>query len=194
MVLSARLTTTTALILLSVGLLVAGCRSRTDSPPSPSPGEARPGLVLASPAFASGEPIPRKYTCDGDDVSPPLTWTNAPTATQAFALVMEDPDAPGGTWDHWVIFDIPGHASGLSQAIPPEPRLPDGSIQGVNSWGQVGYGGPCPPEGRGHRYFFRLYALDTRLELGAEISAARLMEAMEGHVLAQAELMGVYRR
>ncbi len=192
MVLSVRLTT--ALALLSVGLLVAGCRAKSGSPPSPSPGEAPAGLVLASPAFAPGAPIPRKYTCDGDDVSPPLSWTNAPTATQAFALVVADPDAPGGTWIHWVIFDIPGTATGLSRAIPPAARLPDGSVQGVNSWGQVGYGGPCPPEGGRHRYLFRLYALDTRLERGADIAAAGLMEAMEGHVLAQAELMGVYRR
>ncbi len=191
MVLSARLTT--ALILLSVGLLVAGCRSETSPQPSSPSGTATSGLTLDSPAFAQGEPIPRAYTCDGDDISPPLTWTDPPADTVTFALVMEDPDAPGGTWEHWVIFDVPGDASGLPEAIPPEPRLPDGSVQGLNSWGRVGYGGPCPPGGR-HRYFFRLYALDTRLELGADTTAAQLMEALEGHVLARAELMGVYSR
>ena len=150
-------------------------------------------LSLSSPAFDPGAMIPVRYTCDGNDESPPLTWRGAPAGTQSFALIMDDPDAPAGTWVHWVIFNIPASSTGLPAAIPPRPRLEDGSVQGVNSWRRVGYGGPCPPGGQ-HRYFFKLYALDASLSLGASATKADLLRAMEGHILAQAELMGVYRR
>jgi hypothetical protein len=148
---------------------------------------------LTSSAFAPGEPIPRRYTCDGEDISPPLGWGEPPAGTQSFALMCDDPDAPAGTWVHWVLYDLPAGARGLPEAVPPDAELADGGRHGENSWGRLGYGGPCPPSGT-HRYFFRLYALDTALGLGAGASKEQLLQAMEGHVLAQAELMGTYTR
>jgi Raf kinase inhibitor-like YbhB/YbcL family protein len=148
---------------------------------------------LTSAAFAPGEPIPPKYTCDGDDVSPPLEWTDPPAGTQSLALICDDPDAPAGTWVHWVLFNLPAEARALPEAVPAVADLPDGSRHGNNSWRRVGYGGPCPPSGT-HRYFFKLYALDTALDLAAGASKKELLGAMEGHVLAQAELMGTYSR
>lgn len=150
-------------------------------------------LQLTSTAFNNGDMIPRKYSCDGEDISPPLQWSNPPKGTQSYALICDDPDAPVGTWDHWIIFNIQGTTSALSRAIPPEPYLPDGSTHGENGWGRLGYGGPCPPSGT-HRYFFRLYALDTMLDLQAGASKTQLLKAMERHILAQAELMGKYKR
>ena len=150
-------------------------------------------LSLSSPAFAPGAMIPVRYTCDGNDESPPLVWDGAPAGVQSFVLIMDDPDAPAGIWVHWVIFNIPASATGLPAAIPPQPRLKDGAVQGVNSWRRVGYGGPCPPRGQ-HRYFFKLYALDALLPLDASATKADVLKAMEGHILARAELMGVYQR
>ena len=148
---------------------------------------------LSSPAFAGGATIPSKYTCDEIGQSPPLSWSGAPADVQSFALIMDDPDAPAGTWVHWLIFNIPADATALPENIPPDSTLADGSVQGTNSWGRIGYGGPCPPRGQ-HRYFFKLYALDTGLSLGSKATKPDLLKAMEGHILAQAELMGVYRR
>ena len=150
-------------------------------------------FTLSSPVFAQGAAIPAQFTCDGADKSPPLTWTGAPAGVQSFALIMDDPDAPIGTWVHWVIFNIPASTTDLPATIGPDPTLEDGSIQGLNSWRRVGYGGPCPPRGQ-HRYFFKLYALDTMLALRSSATKTDLLRAMEGHILAQAELMGVYRR
>ena len=147
---------------------------------------------LKSP-FAAGGPIPRKYTCDGEDISPPLQWSSAPQDTQSFALIADDPDAPIGTWVHWVLYNLPGGTCALPEAILPDANLPDGSRHGKNSWGRLGYGGPCPPSGT-HRYFFKLYALDAVLELPAAASKEELLQAMEGHILAQTELMGLYSR
>ena len=144
---------------------------------------------LTSTAFAAGEPIPAKYTCDGADVSPPLQWSDPPQATQSFALIMDDPDAPVGTWDHWLLFNIPAD----SRSLPEQTSPPRGSVDGKNSWGRTGYGGPCPPRGT-HRYFFKLYALDTTLDLPTGTNKTELLRAMEGHILAQAELMGSYAR
>ena len=150
-------------------------------------------LTLSSPAFAAGASIPAVYSCDGKDQSPPLRWTGAPAGTKSFALIMDDPDAPAGTWVHWLIFNIPAQATGLPEAVRPAATLDDGSVQGTNSWRRLGYGGPCPPRGQ-HRYFFKLYALDAMLSLSSSAGKADLLRAMEGHILAQAELMGVYRR
>jgi Raf kinase inhibitor-like YbhB/YbcL family protein len=144
-------------------------------------------------AFAPEEPIPVKYTCDGEDISPPLAWENAPASTQSFALIADDPDAPRGTWVHWVLYNLPAETRTRSEAIPPDAELSDGSRHGHNSWGRSGYGGPCPPSGT-HRYFFKLYALDTTLNLEAGANKEQLLQAMEGHVLSQAELMGTYTR
>ena len=148
---------------------------------------------LTSTAFGPGEPIPRQYTCDGEDMSPLLQWGEPPEGTQSFALIADDPDAPVGTWVHWVLYDLPAEARGLPEAVPPDAELPDGSRQGKNSWRRLGYGGPCPPGGT-HRYFFKLYALDSTLGLSAGANKERVLKAMEGHVLAEAELMGVYTR
>ena len=152
---------------------------------------------LTSPAFTSGGAIPRKYTCDGEDVSPPLAWSGAPAGTRSFALIVDDPDAPDPAapktvWVHWVLYDLPADATAVPEGIPPE-RLPRGTQGGVNDWKRTGWGGPCPPIGR-HRYFHHLYALDARLgDLGKPDKAA-LERAMRGHVLARAELIGTYQR
>lgn len=144
-------------------------------------------MRLTSSAFEPEQAIPEKYTCDGDNVSPPLQLADVPEAARALALVMDDPDAPVGTWDHWVAYNIP-----VLTEIP-EGATADLGTAGRNSWGSAGYGGPCPPGGT-HRYFFRLYALDAELELRAGLSKEALYAAIEGHVLAEAELMGTYSR
>ncbi len=146
---------------------------------------------LTSTAFAPGEPIPRKYTCDGQNISPPLQWGDPPQGTRSFALISDDPDAPVGTWVHWVLYNLPAETRALPEAVPSDADLPDGSRHGQNSWRRLGYGGPCPPGGT-HRYFFKLYALDTMLDLAASASKEQLLQAMEGHILAQTEVMGVY--
>jgi len=148
---------------------------------------------LTSTAFAPGEPIPRKYSCDGEDISPPLQWSDPPQGTQSFALIADDPDAPLGTWVHWVLYNLPAEARALPEAVPPDAELPDGSRHGQNSWRRLDYGGPCPPSGT-HRYVFKLYALDMVLDLKAGASKKQVLKAMEGHILAQAEVMGVYSR
>jgi Raf kinase inhibitor-like YbhB/YbcL family protein len=156
-------------------------------------------IELTSTAFAHEAAIPPQYTCTGDaasslkDVSPPLAWGEPPAGTQSFALIMDDPDAPGGTWDHWILFNIPASARGLPESIGADPTLPDGSLSGTNSWGRTGYGGPCPPSGT-HRYFFKLYALDEPLAISAGASKGELEKAMTGHILARGELMGTYSR
>ena len=148
---------------------------------------------LTSTAFKQSQSIPTVYTCRGRDISPPLTWGNPPAGTQGFALIMDDPDAPAGIWVHWVIYNIPAAARGLTEALAADARLPDGSLQGENSWGKLGYGGPCPPSGT-HRYYFKLYTLDTTLSLPSGASKAKLLQSMEGHVLGQIVLMGTYSK
>ncbi len=150
-------------------------------------------IKLISAAFSEGAMIPTRYTCDGEDVSPPLSWTELPPETGSFALICEDPDAPVGTWDHWVLFNIPASATGLPEAVPATATLDDGSVHGNNSWGRLGYGGPCPPGGT-HRYIFSLFALDIKLDLKSGATKSGLLKAMEGHILARTRLMGKYRR
>ena len=154
--------------------------------------EAMP-LELRSSAFAHSEAIPEQFTCDGADISPVLQWSNVPDNTQSLALIMDDPDAPAGTWVHWVLYNLPASTRSLPEAIAAEPELADGSRHGQNSWGRLDYGGPCPPSGT-HRYFFKLYALDTSLDLPVGADKDGLLQAMEGHILSQAELMGTYAR
>jgi Raf kinase inhibitor-like YbhB/YbcL family protein len=148
---------------------------------------------LTSAAFGPGEPIPPQHTCDGDDLSPPLGWTDPPSGTQSFALICDDLDAPGGIWVHWVLYNLPAGARELTEAVPADADLPDGSRHGENSWRRLGYGGPCPPSGT-HRYVFTLYALDTALDLAAGASKEQLLQAMADHTLTQTELMGTYTR
>ena len=150
-------------------------------------------MKLESPAFAAEGLIPPQYTCDGQDVSPPLSWDEPPAATQSLALICDDPDAPRKTWVHWVVYNLSPQTRSLPQNVSPSNPLPKGGLQGINDFGQVAYGGPCPPGGT-HRYFFKLYALDRVLELKAGATKAQLEAAMKGHILAQAELIGRYRR
>jgi Raf kinase inhibitor-like YbhB/YbcL family protein len=150
-------------------------------------------MEIKSSAFGSGEMIASKYTCDGADFSPPLQWAGSPAGTKSFALICDDPDAPMGTWVHWVIYDIPPTATMLAEGITREKDLPGGGTQGVNDFRKIGYGGPCPPGGT-HRYFFKLYALDTMHGLKPGITKDQLLKAMKGHILAEAQLMGTYRR
>jgi Raf kinase inhibitor-like YbhB/YbcL family protein len=154
-------------------------------------------LKLTSSAFAAGAEIPSAYTCEGKDLSPPLAWSGAPSGTKTFALVVDDPDAPDPaapkmTWVHWVLYELPASASGLSEAVSPR-SLPAGTRQGLNDWKRTGYGGPCPPVGR-HRYFFKLYALDGALDDLGRPTKPALEKAMQGHVLAQATLIGTYQK
>jgi len=176
------------IVLALVSVLLTGC-SGEKTPPQ----KGGPTMTLTSSVFTHGAMIPKDYTCDGRDVSPPLSWSEPPEKTQSFALIMDDPDAPMGTWVHWVIYNIPATARGLAEGVPTNADLPDGSRQGRNSWRRIGYGGPCPPSGT-HRYFFKLYALDTVLTLASGATKDELLKAMEGHILAQAELMGRYSR
>jgi Raf kinase inhibitor-like YbhB/YbcL family protein len=151
-------------------------------------------VQISSPAFSAGESIPKKFTCDGPDVSPQLKWNDPPAKTQSFALIMDDPDAPVGTWVHWVLYDLPANTRELPEGVAKQEELSGGTRQGRNDFGRIGYGGPCPPPGKPHRYFFKLYALDTKLNLKAGASKADVERAMKGHILAQAELIGKYGR
>jgi Raf kinase inhibitor-like YbhB/YbcL family protein len=150
-------------------------------------------IKITSPAFNEGGMIPKKYTCDGLDVSPPLTWASAPEGTKTFALICDDPDAPMGTWVHWVLFNLPGNINSLSENIPPQRTLSNNAKQGTNDFGKIGYGGPCPPGGT-HRYYFKIYALDTELNLAPGITKSNLLAAMKGHILGEGQLMGRYKR
>jgi Raf kinase inhibitor-like YbhB/YbcL family protein len=151
-------------------------------------------LELTSTAFQQGETIPKQYTADGRNASPPLKWSEPPPGTRSLALVCEDPDAPRGTFTHWVVFKLPAESRELSEAIPKEATLPNGTVQGTNGFGEVGYGGPSPPAGKPHRYFFKLFALDRPLELQPGATKDQLLAAARGHVLGEAELMGTYGR
>jgi Raf kinase inhibitor-like YbhB/YbcL family protein len=151
-------------------------------------------FVLSSPCLEENGTIDEKYTCDGADVSIPLNWSDPPDGTKSFALIVDDPDAPSGTWVHWVLYDLPAEARGLAEAIPTKRALDNGAKQGVNDFRKVGYGGPCPPGGSPHRYVFTLYALNRKVELEAGLRKPDLLRAIRGHVLAQAQLIGVYKR
>ena len=152
------------------------------------------GFRIESPAFKEGATIPVRFTCKGENVSPQLAWTNPPAGTRSFVLIVEDPDAPAGVWTHWVVYNLPAQTRAMDETAPKQPRLPDGGLQGVTSFGGVGYGGPCPPPGNAHRYFFRLYALDTALNLLPGAAKQDVVAAMKGHVLGKAELMGRFKR
>jgi Raf kinase inhibitor-like YbhB/YbcL family protein len=150
---------------------------------------------LESASFREGEPIPKEHSRDGADSHPALAWSGAPAGTRSFALVCEDPDAPRGTWIHWVLFNVPETATGLDTGAAKGEQHPSGGVHGRNDFGESGWGGPAPPRGHGmHHYVFRLFALDTRLGLPAGASRSELEQAMQGHVLAEAKLTGTYRR
>ena len=176
--------------------LLLGCDSSGQSGSDPAvPKEGVGTMKLESSAFGAKGEIPAKYTCEGDDVSPPLQWSGFPDGTKSFALVVDDPDAPDPAapkrvWVHWVVYDIPVRTTSLPEGA--STRLPAGAKTGKNDWGKQAWGGPCPPIGR-HRYFHKIYALDTVLELGSA-DKKTLEQAMEGHILAQAELVGTYQK
>jgi Raf kinase inhibitor-like YbhB/YbcL family protein len=199
-------------------LLLAACAAETEAPslaeaptatakapePTavPAPTEASSDVMepalpfeLISTAFEQGEPIPAKYSCDGEDISPSLAWGDPPAGTQALALIMDDPDAPVGTWDHWILFNISPDLRELEENLPitGKNQDPEAIFVGNNSWGRADYGGPCPPSGT-HRYFFKLYALDTTVSLLPGATKQELLSAMEGHILAETELMGTFSR
>lgn len=149
---------------------------------------------ITSHAFDPGGAVPKKHTCDGPDLSPALKWIDPPDGTKSFTLIMDDPDAPVGTWVHWVLYNLPPETRDLPEGVPTTETFPNGAKQGMNDFRKTGYGGPCPPKGPAHRYFFKLYALDTTLSLGAKATKQEVEKAMKGHILAEAQLMGKYGR
>jgi len=151
-------------------------------------------FTISSSSFQDGGDIPRKFTCDGADVSPELHWTEPPVGTRSFALIGDDPDAPVGTWTHWVLFDLPPNTTVLPEGVAKVDEAPSGGRQGRNDFHRIGYGGPCPPPGRPHRYFFKLYALDHMLNLKPGVSKAEVEQAMQAHILGKTEVMGKYQR
>ncbi|MGA2409915.1 MAG: YbhB/YbcL family Raf kinase inhibitor-like protein [Candidatus Binataceae bacterium] len=155
---------------------------------------AQGGLALTSPAFAASQRIPLRFTCSGEDKSPPLAWSGVPPAAKTLALIVKDPDAPSGDFVHWVIFNLPASVNGLPEGIPATPQTAIGALQGQNGRGSAGYTGPCPPPGGDHHYHFRLYALDQSLALPDDADAAQVESAMRGHVVAQTEVVGIFSR
>ena len=183
------------MICMLLMLLFLSCASRqpTAQAPSPTPKVDKAEMKLTSTAFKEGQPIPRTYTCDGVNISPPLEWSGVPKTTKTVAIIADDPDAPAGTWVHWVVYNLPADNIGLVENLPATEKLAAGGFQGKNDFEKIGYGGPCPPSGT-HRYFFKIYALDSELPLKAGATKAELMKAMEGHVVLQGQLTGTYGR
>jgi Raf kinase inhibitor-like YbhB/YbcL family protein len=179
-----------------IAIALPACEPEEVAPPGEEeiPKEEEMMLSVSSPAFQEGERIPVKYTCKGEDVSPPLAWGEPPAGTQFFTLIVDDPDAPGGVFTHWVLFNIPSHSFELPEAIPTQAELPSGALQGRNDFGRIGYGGPCPPPGSPHRYQFILYAVEQPLDLKAGVSKKQVLSAMQGHILAEGQLVGTYQR
>jgi Raf kinase inhibitor-like YbhB/YbcL family protein len=174
-----------------VCLLIAGSDALAGSE---SKGRASMTLQLTSPAFRNGERIPQEFTADGKNQSPPLKWANVPEGTKSLALICDDPDAPMGTWVHWVLYDMTVGLNDLEQGIPPMRLVLNGAKQGLNSFRKIGYGGPSPPPGKAHRYFFKLFALDTNLNVQPDVDAKKLEAAISGHILGEAQLIGLYSR
>lgn len=151
-------------------------------------------LELKTTAFRPGARIPAQFTCKGENISPALSWSSPPSGTQSLVLIVDDPDAPAGTWVHWIVYDLAASARELPEHVPPGETVPGGGRQGINDFSESGYGGPCPPPGKPHRYFFRLYALNSRLDLHSSVHRNEIDSAMKGHILAQGELMGTFQR
>jgi len=181
-------------LLLITSLAIGGCAKLAT--PEAMPVASNTGFAITSSAFAEGAEIPVEYTCDGQNVSPPLDWSQSPAGTVSFALIMDDPDA--GAYTHWVIFNLLPDARGLPEAVPKDEKLASGALQGKIASGGIGYPigyfGPCPFKGSSHHYRFTLYALDTSLDLAAGTSKEQVLQAMEGHILAQSQLIGIYQR
>lgn len=178
------------IVILAIFSFLSGCSSQ-----SPLPSESSHLTInLTSDAFLVNGNIPSRYTCDGEGISPPLSWGDVPEGTQSFCLVLEDPDAPAGTYIHWVLYNIPGEWRNLPAGIPPERKLTGGGLQGTNSAQSIGYIGPCPPPGSTHRYILNLWALDDYVNVSGTVDAATLRKAMEGHVLGTGQLIGTYKK
>lgn len=179
-------------VLLLMPIALCSCKDKKQFQNQVEKGKAM-DIKITSLAFDEGGMIPPKYTCDGDDVSPPLKWTSVPEGAKSIALISDDPDAPVKTWVHWVIYNIPAGDTELAENVPPDKVLPNGARQGITDFRRIGYGGPCPPSGT-HRYFFKIYALDTEPDLEPGATKDDLLRAMQGHILAQGQLMGKYKR
>ncbi len=173
--------------------LIAFCSVFLRAAPAAHIDEAK-SMNVSSPSFSDGGDIAKKFTCDGADLSPQLSWDAAPGGTKSFALLVDDPDAPVGNWNHWTMWNIPADSRGLPEGVSKKASLPDGSQQGMNDFRKPGYNGPCPPPGKPHRYYFNLFALDKSLELKAAAGKKELEAAMKGHVLAEGQVMGRYGR
>jgi Raf kinase inhibitor-like YbhB/YbcL family protein len=192
-------------LLLLISFAIIGCAQPEPSEQKPQSEEMTPkpeplldaskaAFAITSSAFTTGAEIPIKYTCDGQNVSPPLDWGQVPVGTASFALTVDDPDAPIRAFTHWIVFNLPPDTRGLPEAVPKDGKLANGALQGKNGFGRIGYAGPCPPSGALHHYRFTLYALDTSLDLAASASKEQVLEAMQGHVLAESQLIGIYQR
>ena len=182
-------------LIIALLVLFSGCISNQPEQKTQTKEETTiQQISISSDAFNDSTSIPVEHTCDGEDRSPPLSWNTVPAGTQSIALIVDDPDAPGKTWVHWVIYNLPANTTGLPGAVPKNKTLDDGSLQGKNDFGRIGYNGPCPPPGKPHRYFFRVYALDTALSLKSGATKSQLESAMSGHILAQGEMVGKYGR
>jgi Raf kinase inhibitor-like YbhB/YbcL family protein len=180
-----------SILLISVFVLV-GCNQ---SPKEEiQPGESPKSIEVTSTAFQAGIPIPKQFTGDGADQSPPLRWSEPPPGTKSIALISDDPDAPRGTWVHWVLFNLPSQTREVEEGVPTTATLPSGAKQGKNDFGNIGCGGPAPPKGKAHRYFFKLYALGVAVDLAPGATKAQLEDAMKGHILAEGQLIGTYKR
>ncbi len=198
-----KLTRTAMILVVAIGVAVCGCQPKEEpAPPTVRPPIAKPtrtevsAMQLSSPAFADGQTIPAKYTADGQDISPPLKWSDIPAGTRQLALIMDDPDAPAGTFTHWLLWGLPADLTELAEGVEKAPTVAGlaGAKQGTNDFGRIGYGGPAPPPGPPHHYNFTIYALDTVLDLQPGARRGELLRAIEGHVLATGKLTGLYGR
>ena len=188
---------------LTVAFLISACRDSGVTPPvsnanllvtNGSQGNvSNNAMKLISPAFQDGEPIPKKYTCQGENISPPFSLVGVPASAKSLALICDDPDAPGKTWTHWVLFDLPASTREIPEGLPRQETIANGAKQGITDFKTAGYGGPCPPSGT-HRYFFKIYALDTDFELAGGASKEQLLKAIEGHVIVEGQLIGTYQK
>ncbi len=180
-------------ILLLAGLLALVNSCKETEQKTQNEGGAKMTITIVSPAFEQGGMIPAKYTCDGMDISPALKFEGIPEEAKSIALIADDPDAPMGTWVHWVLFNLPAGTTELNENMPKDGQLPNGAIQGTTDFGRTGYGGPCPPSGV-HRYYFKVYALNDKLQLDSTATKADVSQAMQGKILAEGQLMGKYKR
>jgi len=177
--------------LLITPIILLNCAGNSEEEPTK---EKYKKMQIESTAFKNEENIPVKYTCDGEDMSPEIVWKEVPEGVKSLALICDDPDAPFKTWIHWVIYNIPSAAGKLTEGIKPVKTLENGTNQGINDFGNIGYGGPCPPRGKPHHYHFKLYGLDIKIKAEEGITKKELLKKMEGHIIAKGELVGLYKR